>query len=174
MGGRDARFPSARERRGGVNPGPIWPCLALFTPSGKAEMRPPWPWLALRLLVRAGPGWPYFRLRWPRQEWAGVAKLLKQSHFLSFPLISLSPEPSSPPSPRGDFCITAPGGRSSSHPPARYACGGHPHAPGSGASPPLHSPIRGVTRAAPMRYAKVSSREKGFELRGNGGALAIL
>ena len=38
---------------------------------------------------------------------------------------------------------------------------------------PLHSPIRGATRAAPMSYAKVSSREKGSDrLRGNDGMSA--
>ena len=46
-------------------------------------MRPPWPRLALRSLVRGGPAGP----GWPRQEWPGVAKLLIQSHFVSFPVV---------------------------------------------------------------------------------------
>ena len=51
--------------------------------------------------------------------------------------------------PFGDLCVTAPGGRSSSHPPARYACGGHPHAPGSGASPLCTPPFEGL-RGPPL------------------------
>ena len=63
----------SRERRGGVNPGPIWPCLASFTPSGEAENGATvasfgtaltrtrwaswpwlWPWLALSRVARSG------------------------------------------------------------------------------------------------------------------------
>ena len=46
-----------------------------------------------------------------------------------------SPAAARRPLPAGDLCVTVPDGRSSSHPPARYACEGHPHTPGSGASP---------------------------------------
>ena len=118
----------------GVNPGLIWPCLALFTPSGEAgnEAR----------VASFGP--PLTRTRWASVAswWLWLASLRvarsdETFKTLSFSLIwshFLSSEPSSSPSPRGDFCITVLGGRSSSHPPARYACGGHPHTPGSGAS----------------------------------------
>ena len=59
----------SRERRGGVDPGPIWPCLASFTPSGETENEatlasfgtPPtpthcasWPWLASSGVPRSG------------------------------------------------------------------------------------------------------------------------
>ena len=64
-------------------------------------MRPPWPRLALRSLVRGGPVWPYFRLRWPRQEWPGVAKLLIQLHSVAFGCIAYPPNPHPPPSPGG-------------------------------------------------------------------------
>ena len=53
-------------------------------------MRPPWPRLALRSLLGGGPEmWPCCGLGWPRQEWPGVAKLLKPSHLVSFRLIPL-------------------------------------------------------------------------------------
>ncbi len=56
----DARFPPARERwGGGVNPRPIWPCLASFTPNRAMEMRPVWP--------RSGP--PLTRTRWASRPW---------------------------------------------------------------------------------------------------------
>ena len=41
------------DRRRGVNPGPIWPCLALFTPTVEVGMRPPWPWLASSGVARS-------------------------------------------------------------------------------------------------------------------------
>ena len=63
--------------------------LAPFTPSEKAEMRPGWPRLALRLLVRAVPAWPRGGLGWLHHEWPGVAKLLISAHFRSFPIIPL-------------------------------------------------------------------------------------
>ena len=42
-----------RRQTGGVNPGPIWPCLALFTPTVEVGMRPPWPWLASSGVARS-------------------------------------------------------------------------------------------------------------------------
>ena len=63
--------------------GSIWFYLLL---AARLEMRPPWPHLALRSLVRTVPGWPRGGLGWPRQEWPGVAKLLIQSHSVSFPI----------------------------------------------------------------------------------------
>ena len=73
----------------GVNPGPIWPCLALFTPSGEAgngaivaSFGPPF-------TRKHGASGPHGGPGLSRQEWPGVAKLLKPSHFLSFPLIPL-------------------------------------------------------------------------------------
>ena len=72
-------------------PSLIWPCLALFTPTAEAEMRPAWPRLALRSLVCAGPawprcglGWPWLRIRGQGWEWPGAAKLLIRFHFLPF------------------------------------------------------------------------------------------
>ena len=53
----DARFLPSWER-GGVNPGLIWPCLALFTPSGEAGNE------ATVIL---------FRLWWLHYEWPGAA-----------------------------------------------------------------------------------------------------
>ena len=47
-------------------------------------MRPPWPRLALRSLVRGGPVGPGCGLGWPRQECPGVAKLLIQLHLVAF------------------------------------------------------------------------------------------
>ena len=82
----DRRFPALQGTTGGVNPGPVWPRLLL---AGRLEMRPPWPRLALRSLLRGGPAWPCCGLGWPRQEWPGVAKLLKPSHLVSFRLIPL-------------------------------------------------------------------------------------
>ena len=192
-------------------------------------MRPPWPRLALRLLVRGGPPGPGCGLGWLHHERLGVAKLLIQLHLVAFGCIphrlrgagmrgsrlhgndgGLGDEISilwlnlallAPFTPSGeagneatvasfgttltpthcasvaldvatvaslgvarsgetfnsvafgcislhslivdvgqggtpipafspqDLCVTAPGGRSSSHPPARYACGGHPTPP---------------------------------------------
>ena len=137
-------------------------------------MRPPWPRLALRSLVGGGPVGPGCGLGWPRQEWPGVARLLIQLHSVAFRCIPYRrrgagghPHPSLLPS--RDLCVTAPGGRSSSHPPARYARGDTPTPPAVGIAP-LHSPIRGATRAAPYELCKVSSREKGpARLRGNDG-----
>ena len=175
---------------GGVSTGPIgpvWPCLLL---AARLKMRPVWPRLALRPLVRGGPAgpgggpvWPWLRIRGWGWEWPGAAKLLIQLHLVAFRLISHPPNPHPLPSPQrargpdrlrgndgceqcssqrgygvrgscrwfvvgvhpfGDLCVTALGGRSSSHPPARYACGGHPHAPGSGASPLCTPPFEGL------------------------------
>ena len=56
-------------------------------------------------------------------------------------VVNLNSRPSLLPS--RDLCVTVPDGCSSSHPPARYACGGHPHAPGSGASPLCTPPFEG-------------------------------
>ena len=79
-------------------------------------MRPPWPRLALRSLVRGGPVWPYFRLRWPRQEWPGVAKLLIQLHSVAFGCIAYPPNPHPDPLPEGEgTCRT--GGRGCEVPP---------------------------------------------------------
>ena len=52
-------------------------------------MRPPWPRLALRSLVRDGPAGPGRGLGWPRHEWPGAAKLLFRSHLVSFSLIPI-------------------------------------------------------------------------------------
>ena len=65
-------------------------------------MRPPWPRLALRSLVRGGPVWPYFRLRWPCQEWPGVAKPLIQLHSVAFGCIAYPPNPHPHPLPEGE------------------------------------------------------------------------
>ena len=81
----------------------------------------------------------------------GVARSGETFKTVSFSLIRshfISSEPSSALPPGGDFCVTAPGGRSSSHPPARYACGGHPHTPGSGASPLCTPPFEGLREAS--------------------------
>ena len=51
-------------------------------------MRPPWPRLALRSLVRGGPAGPGCGLGWPRQECPGVAKPLIQLHLVAFGCIS--------------------------------------------------------------------------------------
>ena len=224
-----------------MNPGLIWPCLALFTPSGEAgnEARvasfgPPltrmrwatrpwlWPWLASSRVARRGITFnsvafrciPY-RLRgagmrgsrlhgndgglggeisilWlnlallapftPSGEAGneatvasfgttltpthcasvaldvatvaslGVARSGETFNSVAFGCISLhslivdvgqggTPIPAFS---LQDLCVTAPGGRSSSHPPARYACGGHPHTPGSGASPLCTPPFEGL------------------------------
>ena len=222
--------------------GPIWPCLLL---AARVEMRPLWPRLALRSLVRGGPPGPGCGLGWLRYEWPGVTKLLIQLHLVAFGCIpyrlrgagmrgsrlhgndgglggvsilwlhlallapftpsgeagnvatvasfgtTLTPThcasvaldvatvaslgvarsgetfnsvafgciwlhslivdvgqggtPIPAFSPR-DLCVTAPGGRSSSHPPARYACGGHPHTPGSGAPPLCTPPFEGLRK----------------------------
>ena len=63
-------------------------------------MRPPWPRLAHRSLVRGGPAGPGCGLGWPRQEWPGVTELLIQLHSVAFRSIPY-PEPSSSPSPIG-------------------------------------------------------------------------
>ena len=59
--------------------GPVWPCLLL---AARLEMRPRWPRLALRSLVRAGPAWPC-SLVVASLRVARSGKLLKPSHFLS-------------------------------------------------------------------------------------------
>ena len=130
-------------------------------------MRPPWPRLALRSLVGGGPVGPGCGLGWPRQEWPGVAKLLIQLHSVAFRCIPYRrreagghPHPSLLPS--RDPCVTVPGGRSSSHPPARYARGGHPHTPGSGASPLCTPPFEGLREPPPMGYARSPQGRRGL------------
>ena len=85
----------------GVNPGPIWLCLASFTPSRAMEMRPVWPRF----------GSPLTRTRWASRPWlwpwlasSGVPRSGETFISVSYSLIeshSLSPEPSSSPSPMG-------------------------------------------------------------------------
>ena len=90
----DARFPSARERRGSasgvkfqirVSFGSAWPRLLL---AATLAMRPGWPRLALRSLVRTVPAWPRGGHAWPHHEWPGVANLLIQLHSVAFRCIS--------------------------------------------------------------------------------------
>ena len=57
-------------------PSPIWPCLALFTPSGEAGMRPVWPRWASSRVARSG------------ETFKTVSFRLISSHFVSFRLIS--------------------------------------------------------------------------------------
>ena len=88
--GRDARFPPSRERRGGVNLGLIWPCLASFTPSGEVGNE-----------ANCGP-----RLALVTDTGAGLGVARSGKTFISLPFPSIwfhfpSPEPSSSPSPRG-------------------------------------------------------------------------
>ena len=58
-------------------------------------MRPPWPRLALRSLVRGGPAGSGCGLGWPRHEWPGAAKLLNQLHSVAFRCFSHPPNPQS-------------------------------------------------------------------------------
>ena len=147
--GRDARFPSGNE---GVSEGEIsilWLNLALlapFTPSGEAGN--------VATVASFGPTLTPTHCASVALDVAtvaslGVARSGETFKTVSFSLIRshfISSEPSSALPPGGDFCVTAPGGRSSSHPPARYACGGHPHTPGSGASPLCTPPFEGLRK----------------------------
>ena len=56
-------------------------------------MRPLWPRLAHRSLLRTVPAGPGCGLGWPRQEWPGVAKLLIQLHLVAFRCFSRPPNP---------------------------------------------------------------------------------
>ena len=138
-----------------MNPGPIWPCLALFTPTVEAGNGAT---LASLGTPFTRTHWASMRPRWPSLASSGVARSGETFNSVAFGCISLlscrlrgaGVSPSSSPSPlTGDLCVAAPDGRSSSHPPARYACGGHPHAPGSGASPLCTPPFERL-REAPL------------------------
>ena len=86
---------------GGVNPGPIWPCLAPFTPSRAMEMRPVWPRFGLPLTRTRWASWPWL---WPWLASSGVPRSGEIFISVSYSLIeshSLSPEPPSSPSPMG-------------------------------------------------------------------------
>ena len=102
-----------RGNDGGSSKRPIWQCLASFTPSRWLAMRPEWPRLALRSLVRGGSAWPYFRLRWSRHEWPGVAKLLIRLHSVAFGCFSYPPNPHPNPLPEGEGIIQGAGMRGS-------------------------------------------------------------
>ena len=80
-------------------------------------MRPPWPRLALRSLVRAGPAGPGCGLGWPRQEWPRVANLLIQLHLVAFRCFSRPPNPHPDPLPEGEGIIQ--GDRIARFPPSR-------------------------------------------------------
>ena len=108
----DARFPSARERRGqgtgmrgsrlhgndgGVNPGLIWPCLALFTPTVEAENEAG--------VASFGP--PVTRRHWASWPWlasSGVAVSGETFNSVAFGCISShsSPNPHPGPLPEGE------------------------------------------------------------------------
>ena len=81
---RGCEVPAFAGTTGGVNPGPIWPCLASFTPSRAMEMRPVWP--------RFGP--PLTRTRWASRPWlwpwlasSGVPRSGETFNSVSFSLI---------------------------------------------------------------------------------------
>ena len=102
--------PTGGGGEGGVNPGPVWPCLLL---AEHWKMRPGRPHLALRSLVRGGPTGPGCGLGWPRQECAGAAKLLILFRFVPFHF----PNPHPNPLPEGEgICM---GNRDARFPPAR-------------------------------------------------------
>ena len=56
-------------------------------------MRPPWPRLAHRSLVRGVPAWPRCGLVWSRQEWPGVVKPLIWLHLVAFGCFPHPPNP---------------------------------------------------------------------------------
>ena len=91
----EGMMPSARERRGGVNPGPIWPCLASFTPNGEAENEATVASFGTPLTGPAGPGWP--RTRWAHRAFlwsrpwlasSGVARSGETFNSVAFGCIS--------------------------------------------------------------------------------------
>ena len=131
------------------NSGLIWLYSAQFTPTDEAGNE-----------ATLASGSPVTRLASSRVARSG--ETFNSVPFCSISFHSYRPNPHPPPSPRGDLCITVPGGRSSSHPPARYACGGHPHAPGSGASPLSLPHSRGYA-SRPYELCKGLHGEKGPE-----------
>ena len=58
--GEGAWIPAFAGMTGGVNPGPIWPCLAPFTPSGEAGNEATVASFGTPLTRIAGPAWPCF------------------------------------------------------------------------------------------------------------------
>ena len=148
-------------------------------------MRPGWPHLAHRLLVGTVPGWPRLWPRWPHQEWPGVAKLLKQLHLVAFRSIpcrcwfgvhplGVNPTSSSPSPLKGDLCVTALGGRSSSHPPAGMLVGDTPTPPAVGHRPSALPHFEGLREPPLCVMQKIPSREKGFaRIRGNDGCFRV-
>ena len=99
--GQDARFVLRRERRWGrVNPGPIWPCLASFTPSGEAENEATVASFGTPLTPTHCASWPWL---WPWLASSGVARSGETFNSVAFGCISLLFLSSGPsPSPRGE------------------------------------------------------------------------
>ena len=96
VSGRDARLSACAGNDGACAEATRWSCgdpFGLVRPrlllTVRLEMRPPWPRLALRSLVRAGPASPRCGLGWPRHEWPGVAKFLVRLHSVAFRLIPI-------------------------------------------------------------------------------------
>ena len=77
-----------------------------------------------------GQPWPYFRLRWSRHEWSGVAKLLIRLHSVAFGCFSYPPNPHPDPLPEGEGIIQGAGMRGPrlrgndghTYPPLRLVC----------------------------------------------------
>ena len=90
---------------GGVNPGPIWPCLALFTPSHEAGNE----------ATVASFGTPFTPTWWAGRPWlrpwlasSGVARSGETFNSVAFGCISLhflSSEPSPSPRAKGDYAF---------------------------------------------------------------------
>ncbi len=90
---RERGFPRLAGNDGGVNPGPIWPCLASFTPSWEAGNEAT---LASFGTPLTPTRWAGVALLWPWLASSGVArsgKLLILFRFVPFRSISCRPNP---------------------------------------------------------------------------------
>ena len=79
-------FPRPRLLPRGVNPGPIWPCLASFTPSGEAGNEATVASVGPPLTRRHWASWPWL---WPWLASSGVARSGETFNSVAFGCISL-------------------------------------------------------------------------------------